>query len=120
MSVLDEMNGLIESGKSVPRELLVCYFYWVNLHHDLFENSEGTTRKVLLLSKSKDVFQTAVREYPELSHHLKSLATPRQSSSIQEMLREFGSKCVFKGIAHKINQSIYSSIGTCIVCANIC
>ena len=109
--VLDEIKSLMNSGRRVPHDLLVCYFYWMNLHHDLFESSEYTTHEVLLLNKSKDVFGTAVHAYPKLKHHLKSFATPEQSADIQNMLRDFGSKCVFKGIAHKVNQSIYSSIG---------
>ena len=119
-TVLDEIKGLIESGYSVPHDLLVCYFYWVNLHHDLFESSEYRTREVLLLSRSKDVFQIALQQHPRLRHHLKSLATPEQSSDIRDMLRGFGSKCVFKGIAHQVNQSIYSSIGKRVWSADTC
>ena len=109
--VLEEIKSLMDSGRSVPHDLLVCYFYWMKLHHDLFESSEYTTNEVLLLNKSKNVFRMAVHQYPKLKQHLKSFATPKQSDDIQDMLRDFGSKCVFKGIAHRVNQSIYSSIG---------
>jgi hypothetical protein len=117
-TVLDKIKSLIESVNIVPHDLLVCYFHWVNLHRDLLESSEYTTREVLLLSKSKDVFQVALQEHPKLRHHLKSLATPEQSSEISDLLRGFGSKCVFKGIAHQVNQSIYSSIGKCVMHAD--
>ena len=108
ITVLDEIKAVLKSGGSVPHELLVCYFYSMNIHHDLLQTS---TREVHLLNKSKAVFEMAIREYPKLRHHLRSLATPTQSNEIQDLLRELGSKCVFNGIAHQMNQSIFSGIG---------